>query len=71
MTSPVDIEWKLRSLNELTPLELYEILALRERVFVVEQDCPYADCDGKDPEALHLAAYSAGKLAAYCRVFAP
>lgn len=64
-------EWKLRRFDELTNTELYEIIALRERVFVVEQDCPYADCDGKDPVALHLAAYSEGTLVAYCRIFAP
>ena len=71
MSNPADTEWKLNRFDELTTLELYEILALRERVFVVEQDCPYADCDGKDPVALHLAAYRQGKLAAYCRIFSP
>lgn len=71
MSLRLEIEWSLKHFEELTTLELYEILALRERIFVVEQDCPYADCDGKDPLARHLAAYSNGKLAAYCRIFAP
>lgn len=34
--------------------ELYEILRLRVDVFVVEQQCPYPEIDGKDPAAVHL-----------------
>ena len=38
----------------LTVPELYAILALRQRVFVVEQACAYLDCDDHDQAALHL-----------------
>jgi ElaA protein len=34
------------------PLVLYGALALRSRVFVVEQHCVYQDLDGVDPDAL-------------------
>jgi ElaA protein len=42
--------------DELDARTLYRILRLRAEVFVVEQDCPYLDPDGRDaePGALHL-----------------
>jgi ElaA protein len=41
---------------ELTPTQLYEILRLRVDVFVVEQNCPYPELDGRDtePGTVHL-----------------
>ena len=38
------------TLADLDPTTLYRILALRSDVFVVEQDCVYADADGRDLE---------------------
>ena len=35
---------------DLTPFELYGLLRLRVDVFVVEQDCPYPELDGRDTE---------------------
>jgi len=54
--------------DELTTEELYTILALRAEVFVVEQNCPYQDLDGKDKNALHVLGYLNGTLIAYARV---
>jgi ElaA protein len=34
--------------TELTVQQLYDILRLRIDVFVVEQDCPYPELDGRD-----------------------
>ncbi|QIK65652.1 GNAT family N-acetyltransferase [Nocardioides sp. HDW12B] len=44
------------SYAELDPVTAYRILVLRERVFIVEQDCVYADLDGRDlePGTVHL-----------------
>lgn len=48
---------------------LYEILALRQEVFVVEQNCPYQDCDGKDLQSWHLMGRDeSGKLLCYTRL---
>lgn len=33
--------------------ELYDLLKLRQEVFILEQESFYADIDGKDQEALH------------------
>ncbi|MGV0817956.1 GNAT family N-acetyltransferase [Martelella sp. AMO21009] len=57
-------------LDALTPGELHDLLRLRIDVFVVEQNCPYPEIDGKDPEALHLRLLEDGRLAAYARIFA-
>ncbi|GAB3495289.1 GNAT family N-acetyltransferase [Nocardiopsis coralliicola] len=42
--------------DELAPAELYALLRLRVDVFVVEQECPYPELDGRDtePGTLHL-----------------
>ena len=34
--------------EKLTNFELYQIMRLRQEVFIVEQNCPYLDADGKD-----------------------
>ena len=57
------------SFDQLRPAELYEILALRQEVFVVEQNCPYLDCDGKDLQSWHLMGRDeTGKLICYTRL---
>jgi len=60
---------KVKTFQELNLDELYEILALRSEVFVVEQDCVYQDIDGKDQKALHISGYKDDKLVAYTRCF--
>ena len=54
---------------DLSVFELYDIMALRQEVFVVEQNCPYLDADGKDLPSHHLQCRNAqGKLVAYTRL---
>ncbi|RYG48604.1 MAG: GNAT family N-acetyltransferase [Chitinophagaceae bacterium] len=63
------MNWQLKSFEDLSNKELYQILQLRAEVFVVEQNCPYQDVDGKDAQATHLWATDAnGTLMAYCRL---
>lgn len=53
----------------LTPLELYRIMALRQEVFIVEQNCPYLDADGKDLRAWHLTGWATdGRAACHARL---
>lgn len=54
----------------LTTAQLYEILALRAAVFVVEQDCPYLDLDGRDllPDTRHLWVSGDEGIESYLRV---
>jgi ElaA protein len=62
------MRWIDRSFAQLTVPELYAIIALRERVFVVEQNCPYQDADGADPVSHHLWADVDGRIHAYLRI---
>jgi ElaA protein len=48
---------------------LYELMALRQRVFVLEQRCAYVDADGLDPRAWHLLGLDGDRLLAAARVF--
>lgn len=60
--------FKVKSFNELNIFELYAILQLRIEVFVVEQHCPYQECDNKDLVSLHVLGYEQDQLVAYCRL---
>ena len=61
--------WK--EFNELSLDDLYAILNLRQKVFVLEQDCPYIDADYSDQDAFHLLGYKDNDLIAYLRAFKP
>lgn len=65
------MEVSVKTFNELTTEELYQILRLRSEVFVVEQDCVYQDVDNKDQKALHIMGIKDGEVVAYTRVFEP
>jgi ElaA protein len=69
------IEWQWSGFDGLSALALYEMLALRQQVFVLEQTCLYADIDGLDPAAHHLLGWKTvdGKreLVATLRCLAP
>jgi ElaA protein len=65
------LEIKVKTFQELTTKELYNLLQLRSEVFVVEQDCVYQDIDGKDEKALHVIGYKSDKIVAYTRLFKP
>ncbi len=57
-------------LAELDPVTLYRILQLRTEVFVVEQNCVYADLDGRDlePDARQLWVERDGAVLATLRL---
>lgn len=65
--------WLWRRYEALTLDELYAWLALRQRVFIVEQTCPYLDADGLDQAAWHLLGVRVvdGALVAGLRVVPP
>lgn len=59
----------IKSFNELSVEELYNILQLRSEIFVVEQNCVYQDMDDKDQKALHVLGKKNNKIIAYTRIF--
>ena len=66
------MNWTCARLADLGPLDVYDMLALRSAVFVVEQTCIYLDPDGVDHQAWHLLGrHDAGPLHAVLRIVDP
>lgn len=59
---------ELKTFNDLSNNELYEILRLRSEIFVVEQNCVYNDLDGLDIDGLHLFAIIDTEIVGYVRI---
>jgi len=66
-----DKDWFLKDFASLSNDELYDILTLRSRIFIVEQFCPYQDLDQSDKEVLHLFHKENEEILAYSRIVAP
>ena len=63
------MEFVSKFFNELTTIELYEILKARVKIFVVEQKCAYQEIDDIDYRSLHLFYKSNDSITAYLRIF--
>lgn len=66
-----DLVWVWRDFGEMNPELLYDLLAFRESIFVVEQNCIYQELDGLDKTAMHLMALDAGNVVACLRILPP
>lgn len=62
------MDYQVKTFDELTTRQLHAIYRARTAVFVVEQNCPYQEVDGKDLAALHIFSEQDGAIAAYCRL---
>ena len=62
------ISWSIKSFDELSKNELYDLLKLRSEVFIVEQNCVYQDIDDKDIKGTHFFAHDGSDQIAYLRV---
>lgn len=75
MLTTLQLTWNWYRFDTLSVNELYAVLALRQQVFVVEQRCPYLDCDGADSKAQHLVGWQTTSEdchpLAYLRVIVP
>lgn len=66
------ISWQTHSFENLKTAELFELLLLRQTVFIVEQQCPYPDIDELDLVAMHFCGRNDdGQLIAYARLLKP
>lgn len=65
------MDFMVVSFGQLSAAQLYDIMALRAKVFVVEQQSIYLDPDGYDQAAQHILCVRDGVLAAYARIIAP
>lgn len=66
------LNWQVKTFEQLTNNELYDALKLRIDVFVVEQTCYYPDLDDldRDLNTLHVFSYQNNKMVAYLRILA-
>jgi ElaA protein len=67
----MNIHWYSKPFNDLSAMELYKILQLRNEVFVVEQNCVFQDADDKDEGCLHFTGFANNDLVAYTRLAPP
>lgn len=66
------MKWTSKEFDELTVDEFHDIIQLRINVFVVEQNCPYPELDGRDRFAIHFFGQTdSGRIVAYTRIFRP
>lgn len=66
------LNWQIKTFDQLSNNELYDALKLRIDVFVVEQTCYYPDLDNldRDIHTLHLFSYENKQMVAYARILA-
>ena len=62
------MNWQIKKFSELSSYEIYEMLKSRSEVFVVEQNCPFQDCDDKDKNSYHLFLEENESIVAYLRI---
>lgn len=66
------VKWQCHGFDAFGAQALYEVLQLRDQVFVVEQQSIYGDVDGLDQHCWHLSGRDGdGKLVAYARLIPP
>lgn len=63
------MEFIVKSFDELTKTELYEILKARAEIFIVEKGMNCQDLDGLDFTCDHMYLEENGEIAAYLRAF--
>lgn len=63
------MKFEARFFNELSVMELYEILKARAEIFVTEQKIIYNDMDDIDYDSLHCFICEKNKVLAYLRAF--
>lgn len=62
---------EILTFSEISSGKMYELLQLRNEVFIVEQNCVYQDIDSKDQKSLHVLGWKNDRLIGYARCFKP
>ena len=72
MGTGADLSWSVKPFAALTVTELHDLIRLRMDIFIVEQNCAYAEVDGRDPGAWHVLGHDSDReLIAYARILPP
>ncbi|RLA03873.1 MAG: GNAT family N-acetyltransferase [Gammaproteobacteria bacterium] len=68
MVQTLDVNWIWSQFQDLSNDQLYQLLKLRQDVFILEQQCFYPDMDDLDSDCIHLLGYQNNELVAYLRL---
>ena len=63
------MKFEVKTFEELTNKELYEILKSRGDIFLMEQEILYVDEDDVDYKSLHIFSMEDGRVTSYLRAF--
>lgn len=63
------LSWQWQQLTSMTALQTFQVLHLRAKIFVLEQQDAYLDPDEFDLHAWHVQAYQMDQLVSYGRVY--
>jgi ElaA protein len=62
------MQFEIKEFEDLTTAQLYKIIKARIDIFVVEQNCPYEECDNKDYDSIHIFSQENNEIIAYLRI---
>ncbi len=65
------VQFHSLSYEQLSKAQLYDVLALRSQVFVLEQCCHYQDLDRLDQQAQHVLATDGDNIIGCARILPP
>lgn len=65
------IQWVCLPFSELSVYQLFDLLKLRQDVFILEQTCLFPDIEDTDKVCHHLLGYQQDKLVAALRIVPP
>lgn len=60
-----------KSFKELSNQEVYQILDLRNKIFIMEQKILYLDTDYRDQKSIHYMIFEGEELVSYLRLIPP
>ncbi len=63
------MKFTIQHYQQISKDDLFDVLALRTKVFVVEQDCPYQELDEYDKKAHHIFYKDKGTVVAVLRLY--
>lgn len=67
----MSLNFEIKHYSELNMNEFHDIIALRISVFIIEQNCPYQELDGKDKDAFHLMVKEKNEIIGTLRILKP
>lgn len=67
-SADLNVQWVWSSFDGFNVNQMYEVLKLRQEIFIVEQQVPYPDIDDKDRRCMHLMGQMDERVVAYMRL---